>query len=58
MASTGGASGSPIFNREGRVVAVHNSGQQVTIGPEGKTTSIPYGTKAGMRIDLLKEVMR
>jgi FHA domain/Trypsin-like peptidase domain len=59
MASTGGASGSPIFNRDGKVVAIHNSGRTVSAaGPGGHITSIPSGPCNGIRIDLLKELLR
>jgi FHA domain/Trypsin-like peptidase domain len=59
MASTGGASGSPIFNRDGKVVAIHNSGRTVSAaGPGGHITSIPSGPSNGIRIDLLKDLLR
>jgi S1-C subfamily serine protease len=58
MASMGGASGSPIFNRHGKVVAIHNSGRTVTTsGPQGTFQDIPVGPKNGMRIDLLNVLL-
>jgi S1-C subfamily serine protease len=59
MASMGGASGSLIFNRHGKVVAIHNSGREVsTSGPQGIVQGIPVRPKNGMRIDLLNDLLR
>lgn len=60
MSTTGGASGSPIFNRAGKVVGIHNSGPNTYIPTNnGRTLVVPrLGPKTGMRIDLLKQVMK
>lgn len=59
LATINGASGSPIFNREGKVVAIHNSGEKrIAIDANGKPVPIPVGPKHGMRVDLLRELMK
>jgi S1-C subfamily serine protease len=51
MFSWGGASGSPIFDKRGKVVALHFAGNLV----DGKRS--PASPKWGIRVDLLREVM-
>jgi len=58
MQNTGGASGSPIFNKHGKVVAVHNSGSSSEVLTKGGSTDIPYGPTWGIRVDLLKELLK
>lgn len=60
MSTTGGASGSPIFNRDGKVVAIHNSGRRTAIfDKKGNVQFVPQaGPKTAMRIDLLTELLR
>jgi hypothetical protein len=52
MASWGGASGSPIFNRSGKVVALHNAGLLVR---GQKHAANP--NKGAIRVDLLRDLM-
>ncbi|HUZ17714.1 MAG TPA: FHA domain-containing protein [Spirochaetia bacterium] len=64
MYSWSGASGSPIFNAKGKVVAVHFASNRVIrkMDVVGTKQSIvvadqnPAGPKWGMRVDLLREV--
>jgi hypothetical protein len=55
MQSLGGASGSPIFNHRGRVVALHFAGLMITL--DGGV-EIPQGPKWGVRVDLLQEMLK
>jgi len=59
MSSFPGASGSPIFNRDGKVVGIHNSGQMHQVaGFKGGVANIAVGPKTGIRIDLLKDILK
>lgn len=51
--TTGGTSGSPVFNRDGRVIAIHNSGEYDFIkNQDGTWTRIPVGSLGySIRID-------
>lgn len=51
MLSWGGASGSPLFNKQGKVVALHFAGNKV----EGRRAAA--SPKWAMRVDLLREVL-
>lgn len=54
LRTAGGASGSPVFNLNGEVVAVHNAGNYKFLGGE----RISQGTtNAGQRVDVLKELL-
>ncbi|MFT7617361.1 MAG: hypothetical protein ACI97A_000997 [Planctomycetota bacterium] len=54
LATTGGASGSPVLNREGEVIAVHSAGNYKFIGDQ----RISQGTtNAGQRADILRELI-
>ncbi len=62
LGATGGASGSPIFNTKGEVVALLSAGNiigQVQVGPDGSTQIQRAPSAAminfGQRADLLKE---
>ncbi len=62
LGATGGASGSPIFNTKGEVVALLSAGNiigQVQVAPDGSTHVIRAPSAAminfGQRADLLKE---
>ena len=54
MTAAGGASGSPIFNRDGKVVAIHNSGIEMV---QGKIRLVTVSSRGAMRIDLLNELL-
>jgi hypothetical protein len=58
MLSHGGASGSPIFNREGKVVGVHYSASIVELRAENSAVrvSTPASPKWAIRTDLLREI--
>ncbi|MFT7620384.1 MAG: hypothetical protein ACI97A_004041, partial [Planctomycetota bacterium] len=54
LRTAGGASGSPVFNLNGEVVAVHNAGNYKFLGGE----RISQGTtNAGQRVDVLRELI-
>jgi hypothetical protein len=56
MSAAGGASGSPVLNRAGRVVAILSGGNSVTLG--GGIPRLPVGgVNYGQRIDLLLELI-
>ncbi len=63
LACTGGASGSPIFNPRGEVVALLNAGNiigQVTMTPEGPSvTRAPSAALVnfGQRVDILRDFL-
>lgn len=64
LASTGGSSGSPIFNPDGRVVAVHNAGNMfmsTQILSSGKAVMSRAPSAAminfGQRVDVLRELL-
>jgi S1-C subfamily serine protease len=52
MATWGGASGSPIFDRQGKVVAIHNAGISVR-----GTNQAGNPNKTGIRIDQLNDLL-
>jgi hypothetical protein len=54
MPAVGGSSGSPVFDREGRVVAILNGGNM--IGSESGVRIPIAGVNYGQRIDLLREL--
>ena len=67
MGSTGGASGSPIFNRKGQVIGIHNAGGRdvVVVGRDRETLQQIRGTKPsasminyGVRIDTINALFR
>lgn len=51
--TTGGTSGSPLFNRKGEVIGIHNSGEyDFILGADGEYTRIPVGSQSyGIRYD-------
>lgn len=51
----GGASGSPIFNEEGEVVALFNAGNVVAV--QGHRIGTGIGVNFGQRVDILKELL-
>lgn len=54
ISTTGGTSGSPLFNRDGRVIAVHNSGDYIMVG----NTRIRSGAGSyAIRADDLRALM-
>ncbi len=56
MSAAGGASGSPVLNRAGQVVAVLSGGNSVTLG--GGIPRLPVGgVNYGQRADLLRELL-
>ncbi len=62
MGSAGGASGSPVFNKDGQVIGLHNAGnyyQNVNLGKDGKqTTRISHAAMINfaVRVDLLSDI--
>lgn len=61
LATTGGTSGSPIFDGHGRVVAVSNSGvETIAVNPEtGTSRRIPIGDLSfGIRADALRVLLQ
>ena len=62
LSSSGGASGSPVFNAKGQVVALHNAGTSNTgvkvEGGKAKTTRLKSGLQINyaQRADLLAEI--
>ncbi len=56
LPATGGASGSPIFNTAGHVVALLNSGNVTTSG-DGYRTPSAVLVNFGQRVDLLRELI-
>ena len=60
MLSWGGASGSPIFNRSGRVVALHFAANSVVNKTKAGFLALrsPAGTKFGIRVDKLKDLIQ
>jgi S1-C subfamily serine protease len=60
MATTSGASGSPIFNRNGKVIAIHKAGSTANDMNRSDKTTTPavIDVKTGIRIDLLNEVLK
>jgi len=57
MGSAGGSSGSPIVNRDGQVVAVHNAGNFIFL--DGGEVRIPNAAAInfGQRADLVREIL-
>jgi hypothetical protein len=53
--TSGGASGSPIFNTDGNVVGVHSSGDYIFI--PGWSGRIPAGLHYAQRADLVEELL-
>lgn len=54
LRTAGGASGSPVFNRDGEIVAVHSAGNYKFVGGQ----RISEGTaNAGQRADVLRELI-
>lgn len=62
MGSAGGASGSPVFNSRGEIVAIHSAGNHITqvVAQNGvlKPTRAPSGVMINFaqRIDMLKDI--
>jgi Trypsin-like peptidase domain/FHA domain len=56
---TGGASGSPLLNRKGEVVAVNSGGNFIFVGPTDTVPRIPSAAMInyGQRIDLVQELL-
>jgi hypothetical protein len=56
---TGGASGSPLLNRRGEVIAVNSGGNYIFVGPVEKVPRIPSAAMInyGQRIDLVRELL-
>ncbi len=52
----GGASGSPIFNRNGEVIALYSAGNMLMIS-EDLRISTGIGVNFGQRVDVLKELL-
>jgi S1-C subfamily serine protease len=56
--TTGGTSGSPVFNKDGNVIAIHNSGAYKFIQTETGWTRIPVGSLGySIRIDQRKTLL-
>ncbi|HKX46458.1 MAG TPA: trypsin-like peptidase domain-containing protein [Planctomycetota bacterium] len=55
MPSAGGASGSPVFDREGRVVAILSAGN--IVGMVGEARVAVPGITFGQRVDLLADLL-
>lgn len=53
--TTGGTSGSPMFDKDGYVVALNNSGLQVVIASDRSINS-PAALNNGIRVDLLMDL--
>ena len=57
--TTGGTSGSPIFDASGQVVAINNSGMEAQFSTEGDWPRISQGSLGfGIRADKIHEVLR
>jgi len=56
LPSAGGASGSPILNRDGKVIAVHNAGNVIGLAPGGRIKS-GANIQYGQRVDLVRELL-
>lgn len=54
LSSAGGASGSPVFNKNGRVVAVNSAGDYLMLSPERRIGS---GGAYGQRVDVLLDLI-
>jgi hypothetical protein len=59
LAATGGASGSPIFNKRGEVIALLSAGNVTVVQSGDDSFRIPLavGVNFGQRVDLLVELM-
>ena len=56
--TTGGTSGSPIFDASGRVVAINNAGMEAQFSTEGDWPRITQGSLGfGIRVDKIHEVL-
>ena len=53
--TAGGASGSPIIARNGKVIGVHNAGSYLNLQLQHKR--VPVGFPFGQRVDLLRELV-
>ncbi|REJ68729.1 MAG: hypothetical protein DWQ31_07095 [Planctomycetota bacterium] len=58
MPSAGGASGSPIINRDGKVVAVHNAGNVIGVTKQGRRIKSGANIQYGQRADLVRELLQ
>lgn len=53
----GGASGSPVLDRHGRVVGVLSGGNLVEVNPDGTRVPSGVGVNFAQRVDLLRELL-